>query len=65
MKTPLNDTDPMPFGQYRGKPMSDVPAWYLHWLWTTGKKEDKTCPVANYIRRNLLHLQLEHKDGIW
>lgn len=62
---PLQDTDPMPFGRYKGQPMSDVPASYLHWLWTNGKKEDVQCRVADYIRRNLNALKLEHKDGIW
>jgi uncharacterized protein (DUF3820 family) len=61
----LNDLDPMPFGVHKGKPMQDVPASYLHWIWSNGKKEDKVCPVANYIRRNLTALMQEHKDGIW
>lgn len=66
----LQDTDWMPFGKYGPKGndcrmMQDVPASYLHWLWTNGKKEDRTCPVADYIRRNLSALQREHKDGIW
>lgn len=30
----LTDTDPMPFGKYKGTPMQDVPASYLHWLWS-------------------------------
>lgn len=69
--TPLQDTDKMPFGQYGPQPrgngslMQDVPAKYLHYLWTNGKKNDKQCPVADYIRRNLAALQMEHKDGIW
>lgn len=63
--TQLTDTDPMPFGQHKGKPMQDVPAGYLHWLWTSGKKLDKQCPVADYIRRNLDALKQEHEDGVW
>ena len=61
----LKDTDRMPFGEHRGEPMQDVPANYLHWLWTNGKEHDKQCPVADYIRRNLDSLRTEHKDGIW
>jgi hypothetical protein len=61
----LNDLSPMPFGLHRDVPMQDVPASYLHWLWVNGKREDKQCPVAEYIRRNLPALQREHKDGIW
>lgn len=63
--TTLNDTDPMPFGKHKGMPMQDVPASYLHWLWTTGKKDDQRCQVADYIRRNLSALRTEHSDGIW
>lgn len=55
----------MPFGKYRGQPMQDVPASYLHWLWKEGKNDDLQCPVADYIRRNLNALKLEHKDGLW
>lgn len=61
----LDDISKMPFGKHKGIPMQDVPASYLHWLWTNGKKEDLECPVADYIRRNLQSLRMEHKDGIW
>ncbi len=61
----LTDTDPMPFGKHKGVPMQDVPASYLHYLWTHGKEQDRRCPVADYIRRNLNALRSEHTDGIW
>lgn len=61
----LNDLDPMPFGKHKGIPMQDVPASYLHWLWSNGKKDDKDCPVAGYIRKSLSVLKTEYKDGIW
>lgn len=68
--TQLEDTDMMPFGKYgpdKGDPrmMQDVPASYLHWLWTNGKENDRLCPVADYIRRNLHALEKDHPDGIW
>ena len=63
--TQLNDTDKMPFGKHTGVPMQDVPASYLHWLWAEGKENDKRCPVADYIRRNVTALSLEYKNGIW
>lgn len=63
--TGLCDLSPMPFGMHRGKEMQEVPASYFHYLWTTGKSEDKTCPVAAYIRRNLDALKKEFTDGIW
>lgn len=28
----LEDSDPMPFGEHKGKKMEDVPAQYLDWL---------------------------------
>lgn len=62
----LTDTDLMTFGKYKGIPMQDIPAHYLHYLWTNGKKHDvKFCPVAEYIQRNLSALKQEYKDGIW
>ena len=62
----LEDTDPMPWGKYKGQPMQDVPADYLFWLWTEkGKKDNHVCEVADYIRRNLAALQQEYPDGIW
>jgi uncharacterized protein (DUF3820 family) len=65
----LSDTDPMPFGQHKGKPMQDVPASYLHWLWTNDRdpmsQKVKVDRVADYIHRNLACLQREHPDGIW
>lgn len=46
--------------------MQDVPASYLHWLWTQGKSHEvKTDPVAEYINRNLSALKQEYPDGIW
>jgi hypothetical protein len=64
--TSLKETDKMPWGKYKGVPMSDVPASYLFWLWTQpGKADDKQCPVADYIRRNLNVLKVEYKDGEW
>jgi hypothetical protein len=62
----LDDTDPMPFGKFKGKPMSEVDASYLHWLWIGGYKDrTRTSNVANYIERNLAALKKEHPDGIW
>ena len=61
----LNDTDKMPFGKHKGQLMQDVPASYLHWLWSNGKKDDKLCPVADYIGRNLGALAREDPDAIW
>ena len=66
---PLSETSPMPFGQHRNKPMQDVPASYLHYLWTNGLKSNAVSHdqqnVRDYILENLSALQQEHSDGIW
>ncbi len=67
----LEDDSMMPFGKHGPKgpkplKMKEVPAKYFWWLWTEGDKEhDMTCPVADYIRRNLRSLAGEYTDGIW
>lgn len=56
----------MPFGKYKGTPMEQVPASYLHWLWREGKyKEVNTNDVADYIHRSLSALAQELPDAIW
>ena len=65
MMVEFNDTDLMPFGKHIGVPMQDIPASYLHYLWTNGMESDKLSPVAGYIRRNLNALKKEYPDGIW
>lgn len=70
----LEDTDRMPSvsskepkGAYLGRFMSDVPASYLHFLWTKCGFKDRTetNQIADYINRNMNALMQEHKDGIW
>lgn len=62
----LLDTDPMPFGKYKGTQMQKVPASYLHWLWQSGKKEEVgRNDIADYIAASLPALKKEHPDGIW
>lgn len=61
----LDDTSPMPFGKYKGMPMSDVPASYLHWFWVNGGDQDYRSSVSDYIRRNIHVLKREYDNGIW
>lgn len=61
----LDDMDPMPFGKHKNRPMQDVPAAYLYWLWCQGKRDEKDCPVADYIRRNMIALKKELPDAVW
>lgn len=57
---PLNDNSPMPFGKYQGKPMANVPAVYLLWLFNRGCDHEG---VRNYILSNLTILQNEAKKA--
>jgi len=64
------DNTPMPFGKYKGTPLADVDATYLHWLWNSANgplsgKTPGSDPLADYIRANIGALSKEHPDGIW
>lgn len=61
----MNDLDPMPFGKYKGTPMQDVPASYLHWLWENGMKHKKDDRIHKYIVNSLTALKDENPDLIW
>lgn len=58
-----NDDDLMPFGKHKNLRISDVPASYLHYLWTKRPISDKR--LEGYIRNNINHLKKEYPDGIW
>ena len=58
-----DDLTTMPFGIHKGEPLQDVPASYLHWLWTQRPMDDQN--LEDYIRANLPALKLEFPDGIW
>lgn len=51
----LIDTDLMPFGKFKGQPMSDVPCSYLEWLWNNIKQQGinpSNESVYNYIHNS-------------
>lgn len=54
----LSDESLMPFGQYKGKEMANVPASYLIWIYDNNKC---TPDVANYIEDNMDALKAEIK----
>jgi hypothetical protein len=58
-----SDDDKIKFGKYKGECLSDVPASYLHWLWTQRPLSDKR--LENYIFNNINALKQEYPDGIW
>lgn len=61
----LTDKDPMPFGKHKGKPMKDVPASYLHWLWHNGLSSDRGSAVWQYVQDNRGVLETETPDPVW
>lgn len=65
MKTSLEDTDPMPFGKYKGCPMQEVPASYLHYLWCNGVNKELGSLLHKYIKDNMNALKQENTDKIW
>lgn len=48
----LTDEDKMPFGQYTGRKMQDVPASYLDWMRDQHELLLKYPRVAKYISNN-------------
>lgn len=46
----MKDTDLMPWGIHKDKPMANVPDSYLFWLYDNGKATGK---VLHYIIENL------------
>lgn len=62
----LNDSSLMPGnGIHAGKPMAQVPADYLHFLWHRTPLRKNFPNVADYIQRNLSALRKENSDLIW
>jgi uncharacterized protein (DUF3820 family) len=57
------DLDLMQFGKYVNERLQDVPADYLHYLWSNRPISDKK--LENYIYNNLDALKQEYEDGIW
>jgi hypothetical protein len=64
----LNDDSPMPYGKHTGKPMAQVPADYLLWLWDDGGQGGglwkAKSPVSNYIRAHWNTLLKDAPDFI-
>lgn len=58
----LTDDSPMPFGKHKGRPMKDVPADYLHWLYTDGCNNPL---VTAYIKSRMNALKKETPNKIW
>jgi uncharacterized protein (DUF3820 family) len=60
---PYQDTDRIRFGKHKGLMLQNVPASYLHWLWTQRPLQDPH--LEAYIKKNIHALMKEHPDGIW
>lgn len=56
----LEDTSPMPYGDYKGRAMEDVPAAYLLWLVDNQRASPE---VIEYVRENQDVLDKEIKEN--
>jgi len=65
MKEPAyTDDDLMNFGKYKNLRLKEVPASYLHWIYTNNV-QSHDIQLHNYIENNLVALKEEYPDGIW
>lgn len=55
----FNDESQMPFGKYKGLPLSEVPDEYLLWLYFDTNLKDG--PLRRYIVKNLDALESNTK----
>lgn len=53
----LTDNSPMPFGKHKGKPMIEVSAFYLLYIYNNNMISDER--VRKYINENMDALQKE------
>jgi len=63
-KPAYNDDDLMNFGKYKNVRLQDVPASYLHWLYTETKPM-RDIKLKHYIENSMDSLKEEYPDGIW
>jgi len=55
----------MPFGYFKGQRFDQVPAGYLHFVYTTFDRKRENEQLFKYIERSIKALEIEHPDGIW
>lgn len=62
--TVYSDHTPIPFGKYKDRPLKDVPADYLLYLWDkdNGLWREKGDPLHEYIRNNMRALLMDAPD---
>ena len=63
MNLNYNDDTLMPFGRYQGKPLIDVPARYLLWLYEKGLNQKTQQDLKLYIEDNLDVLRKEAREN--
>lgn len=65
MTSPLTDDSLMPYGKHKGKPMQDVPADYLLWLYDNALRSESATAEAlrTYIDENRAALEMEVAEG--
>lgn len=58
----MTDTTPMPFGKHKGKPLEEVPAKYLLWLYEQDNFPTNYPELAKYIVLNMKGLEQEAEE---
>ena len=53
------------FGYFKGQRFDQVPASYLHFVYTTFDRKKHNEQLFKYIERSMAALEIEHTDGIW
>lgn len=66
--SPFTDETRMPFGNWIGKPLRNVPAWHLLWLgdqdWIQNPTSDRNRKLRDYIEENREVLEKQKAEGI-
>lgn len=60
----MDDDSLMPFGQYKGRKMGDVPAAYLLYLWDDGVHAQTDRDIHKYIKECMSALLQDAPDHI-
>ena len=52
----VRDEDKIPFGKFKGTKMTNIPAWYLLWLWDN-REEGNVRKLYQYFERYFKYIE--------
>jgi hypothetical protein len=64
----LEDTDLMTFGKHKGEPLSDVPAYYIRWLWQETDLKNyvgKPIPDFKLVTAGMIAEKIKLANYVW